>query len=145
MTFCLRFEGWTWMVLLNFGYGEGSDSSHSQTWRIKRTQFLNPKYLRRKYKNVIFCLVLKDNFENENVNQYLMRKVANVISKWLQLFVYCGISGVVCQGSLFSVISGETSLEKLLFLADFIKKLDPFYKKIFFDNLYRPKSQKVRK
>ena len=49
------------------------------------------------------------------------------------------------QGSLFFVISGETSLEKTPIFSWFYKKLGPFYKKLNFDNLYRPKSQKFRK
>ena len=49
------------------------------------------------------------------------------------------------QGSLFFVIKGETSLAKTPFLRWFYKKLGPFYKKLNFDNLSRPKSQNVRK
>ena len=47
---------------------------------------------------------------------------------------------------LYSPLFREKPPEKkLLLLADFIKKLGPFYKKLNFGNLYRPKSQKVRK
>ena len=41
------------------------------------------------------------------------------------------------QGAQFSI--------KPAFLADFIENWAPFIKKLNFDNLYRPKSQKVRK
>ena len=51
-----------------------------------------------------------------------------------------------------SVIMDETAgvsilryFVRKLFLADFIKKPGPFYKKHNFDTLYRPKNQKVRK
>ena len=47
--------------------------------------------------------------------------------------------------TLFYVISGETSWEKTPILSWFYRKLGPFYRKLNFDNLYRPKSQKVRK
>ena len=90
MTFCLCCEGWTWMVLLNFGYGEGSDSSHSQTWRIKRTQFSNPKYLSRKFKNVIFLLSFEGQFWewkcesvfNEKSSKCHIKMVAIVCLLW---------------------------------------------------------------
>ena len=49
------------------------------------------------------------------------------------------------RGLYSPLFRGKPPEKKLLLLADFIKKLGPLYKKLNFGNLYRPKSQKVRK
>ena len=49
------------------------------------------------------------------------------------------------RGLYSSLYQEKPPYKKLPFLADFYKKkLGPFYKKLNFGNLYRPKSQKVR-
>ena len=44
-----------------------------------------------------------------------------------------------CRGLYFTLFREKPLEKKLIFLADFIKKLGPFYKKLNFDTLYRPR------
>ena len=83
---------------------------------------------------------------NRSINQW--KDIVVVIINtflWRIEFVFQTPQKGVYQGSLLSVISGETSWEKTHTFSWFYKKLGPFYKKNYFDNLYRPKSQKVRR